>query len=84
LKEGKELSFLLILLLSKEKLGLLCEYLDKNLVKGFIRESTSFIEASIFFISKKEDKKSRLIIDYRKLNIITIKDRYSLLLASKL
>jgi hypothetical protein len=84
LEEGKELLFLPIILLSEEKLKLFCEYLDKNLAKGFIRESTSSVRAFIFFVSKKGDEKGRLVIDYRKLNIITIKDRYPLLLASEL
>jgi hypothetical protein len=84
LEEGKELLFLPIIPLSEEKLGLLREYLDENLAKRFIRESSSFTGAFIFFISKKGDKKDRPVIDYRKLNTIIIKDRYSLLLASKL
>jgi hypothetical protein len=84
LEEGKELLFLLIILLSKEKLKLLYKYLDENLVKRFIRESISPIGVFIFFISKKGDKKGRLVINYYKLNTIIIKDRYPLLLASKL
>jgi hypothetical protein len=63
---------------------LLREYLDENLAKGFIRESALPIIVSIFFIPKKEDKKGRLVINYYKLNTITIKDRYPLLLVSKL
>jgi hypothetical protein len=74
LEEGKKLLFLLIILLLEEKLKLLCEYLNENLAKGFIRESTLSIRTSIFFILKKGDKKDRLVIDYRKLNTITIKD----------
>jgi hypothetical protein len=84
LEEGKKLLFLLIIPLSEEKLKLLREYLDENLAKGFIRESALSIAVSIFFVSKKGDKKGRSVIDYCKLNAITIKDRYSLLLASKL
>jgi hypothetical protein len=74
LEEGKELLFLLIILLSEEKLKLLREYLDENLVKGFIRESALSIVVSIFFVPKKGDEKGRLVIDYCKLNTITIKD----------
>jgi hypothetical protein len=84
LEEGKKLPFLLIILLSEEKLKLLYKYLDENLAKGFIRESALPIGVPIFFVPKKGDKKGRLVIDYHKLNIITIKDRYLLLLASKL
>jgi hypothetical protein len=84
LEEGKEPLFLLIILLSEKKLKLLREYLDENLAKGFIRESSLPIGIPIFFVPKKGDEKGRLVIDYRKLNAITIKDRYLLLLASKL
>jgi hypothetical protein len=84
LKEGKKLLFLLIILLLEEKLKLLYKYLDKNLVKGFIKEFILFIRISIFFISKKKNKKDRLVINYWKFNIIIIKDRYLLLLISKL
>jgi hypothetical protein len=84
LEEGKELPFLPIIPLSEKKLKLLREYLDENLVKGFIRESALPIGVPIFFVPKKGDKKGRLVIDYCKLNVITIKDRYLLLLASKL
>jgi hypothetical protein len=73
-----------IILLSEEKLKLFCEYLDKNITKGFIRESFLIIEVLIFFISKKEDKKNRSIINYYRLNKIIIKDTYLLLLTSKL
>jgi hypothetical protein len=76
--------FLPIILLLEEKFKLLREYLDENLAKRFIKESSLPIKTSIFFILKKEDKKGRLVIDYYKLNIIIIKDRYLLLLASKL
>jgi hypothetical protein len=84
LEEGKELPFLLIIPLSEEKLKLLREYLDENLAKGFIRKSASPVVVPIFFVLKKGDKKDRLVINYYKLNAITIKNRYLLLLASKL
>ena len=51
--------------------------MDKNLKKEFIREVKTIIEFSILFILKK-DKKFRLYVNYRKLNIITIKDKYLL------
>jgi hypothetical protein len=84
LEERKESLFLLIILLLEKKLKLLREYLDENVIKRFIRESSLLIKVFIFFISKKGDKKDKLVIDYYKLNIIIIKDRYSLLLANKL
>ena len=61
----------------KKKLGVLRGYIDENLKKGFIRESKLLVGYLILFIPKK-DGKLRLYIDYRKLNNITIKNRYPL------
>ena len=61
----------------EKELGVLREYLDKNLKKGFIRQSESPAGFPILFVPKK-DSKLRLCIDYRKLNDITIKNRYPL------
>jgi hypothetical protein len=47
-------------------------YLDEQLRKGYIRSSKSPLEASLFLVSKKEGK--RPVIDYRKLNEVTIID----------
>ena len=51
--------------------------------KGFIRLLTLLIRSLVLFIPKKDSKK-RLYINYRKLNIITIKDYYILPLVNKL
>jgi hypothetical protein len=51
--------------------------LDKNLKKGFIRRSESPAGHPILFVPKK-DGSNRLCVDYRKLNDITIKNRYPL------
>ena len=59
------------------QLEILRDYLDKNLKKDFIWEIKITVEFLILFILKK-DKKLRLYVDYRKLNIITIKDKYPL------
>ena len=64
-------------LFSKE-LKELRKYLKMNEQKEFIRKLQSFAEYSILFMSKK-DEKLRLCVDYRKLNEITIENRYSLL-----
>ena len=67
-----------IYILFYTQLETLRNYLDKNLKKNFIREVKITVEFSILFIPKK-DKKFRLCVDYRKLNIIIIKDKYPLL-----
>ena len=51
--------------------------MNENLKKKFIRKSQSSTKYSILFVSKKNEK-LRLCVDYRKLNEITIKNRYSL------
>ena len=56
---------------------ILRKYLDENLKKDFIRKTKIIIEFFILFVLKK-DKKLRLYVNYRKLNIIIIKDKYLL------
>ena len=51
--------------------------LQELLDKGFIRPSTSPWGALVLF-SKKKDKTLRLCIDYRQLNRVTIKNKYTL------
>ena len=51
--------------------------LQELLDKGFIRPSTSPWSTPVLF-AKKKDKTLRLCIDYRKLNRVTIKNRYPL------
>ena len=52
--------------------------LDNLLNKGFIQPSVSPYGAPVLFVHKKEGT-LRLCVDYRALNKITIKNRYSLL-----
>ena len=72
----------LILYLKNEE-DYLKEYINKLLKKGFIRPSESPILYSVLFIDKK-DKGLRLYINFRKLNKITIKNRYPLLRINEL
>jgi hypothetical protein len=67
----------------KNKLAILKEYINKNLKKGFIKELTLRVKALVLFVLKK-DKRLRLVVDYYKLNNVTIKDRYSMLLLAEL
>nr|GEU41419.1 putative reverse transcriptase domain-containing protein [Tanacetum cinerariifolium] len=56
----------------------LSEQLKELLEKGFIRPSLSPWGAPVLFI-KKNDGSFRMCIDYRKLNNLTVKNRYPLL-----
>ena len=69
--------------LSPTKLEVLREYIDENLAKGFIRHSKSPTGAPIFFV-KKKDGSLYLVVDYRGLNKVIIRNRYALSLISSL
>jgi len=58
-------------------------FLEENLCTGRIQPSKSPIAAPVFFI-KKKDGSLWLVQDYRVLNTITVKNRYSLPLISEL
>ena len=65
--------------MSRDKLLILRKTLTKLLDKGFIRVSSSSAAASVLFV-RKPGGRLRFYVDYRGLNRITKKDRYSLLL----
>jgi len=69
--------------LSPDKLELLKEYLDEMLRTGKIRPSKRRARAPIFF-AKQANGKLRIVVDYRGLNTITIKDKYPLPLMTTL
>ena len=75
-------TFVLLYNLSQNELEVLREYIADNLAKGFIQPSTSSAGAPVLF-TKKGDGTLRLYVDYRRLNIITKKNRYSLPLISE-
>jgi hypothetical protein len=77
LEEGKKPTFGPIYGLSEKELEALREYIQVNLKKGFIRESESPAGYPIMFVPKKNGK-LRPCIDFRKLNDITVKNRYPL------
>jgi hypothetical protein len=61
---------------SEKELKTFKEYLDKHLKNDFITSFKSTCAALIFFIKKKTND-LRLCVDYRKLNAIIVKNRYS-------
>jgi hypothetical protein len=64
--------------LSKEELLLIKKYLKEHLDKDFIESSTASY-ASLILFAKKSDDELRFCVDYRKLNAIIKKNRYSIL-----
>ena len=70
--------------LSKLELKALREFLNSALKSGKISPSRSSAGALILFVPKPEDRGLRLCVNYRDLNKITIRNRYSLPLINKL
>ena len=69
--------------LSEKELTTLKDYIDKNLANGFIVRSKSPAGAPILFV-KKSDGSLRLCVDYRRLNAITVKNKYPIPLVSEI
>jgi len=63
--------------MSQDELRILKKYLKNNLIKDFIQVSSSFTISLILFI-KKSSEEFRFCVNYQDLNIITVKNRYSL------
>jgi hypothetical protein len=63
--------------LSEEGLLLIKKYLKKYLNKDFIESSIAFY-ASLILFAKKLDDEVKFCVDYRKLNAITKKNKYSI------
>ncbi len=61
------------------KLQKIKKYLKENLKKKFITLSKALFASSILFVEKKDDS-FRFCIDYRKLNALIKRNRYSILL----
>ena len=70
--------------LSHNELEALHEYIDEMLKTGKIRPSKGSAGAPVFFVPKTHGRGLRVVVDYRGLNAITIKDRYPLPLMSEL
>jgi len=65
--------------MSQDELRVLKKYLKNNLIKDFIQVSSFFAISLILFV-KKSSEELRFCVNYRDLNVITVKNRYSLLL----
>ena len=65
------------------ELKILREYLNENLINDFIVFFNFSIEFSILFVKKKNDS-LRLCVNYKKLNAMTIKNKYFLFFISQL
>ena len=63
--------------MSQKEFLVLKEYIEENLAKGFIRQSSSPAGAPIQFV-KKADSSLCICVDYRGLNEMTIKNWYPL------
>ncbi len=74
---NRDFFFDLIYNLSAMKLKILKNYIDEYMKKNFIIEFVSFAKALILFVKKTNDK-LRLCVNYKNLNEIIIKNRYSL------
>ena len=63
--------------MSRTELVDLTEWLEENMSKGFIRQSSSPFAAPVLF-AKKSDDVVRFCIDYRDINSKIIKNQYPL------
>ena len=63
--------------MSAPELATMKTYVRDYLANGFIRHSKSAAAAPVMFV-KRPDGKLRLVVDYRGLNRVTIKNRYPL------
>ena len=63
--------------MSGVELATMREYVKKYLANGFIRHSKSPAAAPVMFV-KRPDGKLRLVVDYRALNAVTVKNRFPL------
>jgi len=81
MKKGFVLRKEKVYLLSREEREEVCEFIQEQLRKGYIRLSKLPQMASVFFVGNKNGKK-RMVQNYRYLNEWTIKNNYLLPLIS--
>jgi len=83
LQEGKQPPYGPLYPFSPAELEVLRQWLEEQLQKGFIQVSKSLVGAPILFVPKK-DGTLRLCVDYRGLNVVTVKNRYPLPLINEI
>jgi hypothetical protein len=77
LKRNVILDYTSLYKMFEEELKIVKKYLEDNLKKRFIVASRSFFASSVMFM-KKTNESLRFCVDYRKLNQLIKKNRYSL------
>ncbi|CCO31697.1 Retrotransposable element Tf2 155 kDa protein type 1 [Rhizoctonia solani AG-1 IB] len=77
LGDGKDVPHGPIYPMTPSETAALKEHVDSELAAGKNRPSTSSAGAPVMFV-KRADGRLRLVVDYCRLNAITIKDRYAL------
>ncbi len=65
--------------MSQDELWVLKKYLKNNLIKDFIQVSY-FLAISLILFVKKSSEELRFCVNYQDLNVMTVKNQYSLLL----
>ena len=83
LTNSKKLKVESIYELNDEQSNVLRKYIDHNLTKEYIRHFKFKTKQSIMFVSKKSNE-FKLCVDFKKVNAITQKDKYSLSLLANL
>jgi len=77
LQKSKTSIFESLYYMSQDEFRVLKKYLKNNLIKDFIQVSSFFAISSILFV-KKSSEELRFCVNYRDLNVMTVKNRYSL------
>jgi hypothetical protein len=83
LKRDAIFEYTLLYKMFEEELKIVKKYLEDNLEKRFIIVSRSSFVSSVMFM-KKTDESLKFCVDYKKLNQLTKKNRYSLLLIDEI
>ena len=64
---------------NEEKTKFIQVYIKRNLKRGYIKHSKSKITQPVMFVPKKNGE-LKMCVDYKKINAVTIKNKYPLLM----